>query len=411
MKIHITNTRQIYEVTKPCSVEIPLELDTPLNTGDRIQFQFPNSWSLVTGPSYTRKFQFDNPEAEHYLSVTTGNNASGLDFAAAADHWESLGPEGYRILKQWAESANKPGIFTTILADERNPGELGGHHNVYFLDREDMEQHQAVQETTEGGQANSLNKLRNANPERIMLIPHHTGIIFGDLRGKNKGAAVDWNATDDFGLRPVMEIYSHHGQSETYNPQHFLAYEYNRMRNPERRANTSVPGKFYAQDYWMQGKRIGVIASSDEHSGQGGRRHGGITAVFAESLTREGVFRAIRQRRCYATTGERILLEFTVGACEMGKHAKHKRGAEIDIILKVRGTNTLLRVEILKHTFKKDTTFTPVISTCPAPTSMDAEISCRDTIEDSCMYYARIVQEPFEWPAMAWTSPIWIDAE
>ena len=94
----------------------------------------------------------------------------------------------------------------------------------------------------------------------------------------------------------------------------------------------------------------------------------------------------------------------------MGKHANTKRRRDY-IILKVRGTNTLLRVEILKHTFKKDTTFTPVISTCPAPTSMDAEISCRDTIEDSCMYYARIVQEPFEWPAMAWTSPIWIDAE
>ena len=58
MKIHITNTRQIYEVTKPCSVEIPLELDTP-NTGDRIHSV---SKQLVAGnsPSYTRKFQFDN---------------------------------------------------------------------------------------------------------------------------------------------------------------------------------------------------------------------------------------------------------------------------------------------------------------------------------------------------------------
>ncbi|MHC4718382.1 MAG: hypothetical protein ACYS5V_15525 [Planctomycetota bacterium] len=25
------------------------------------------------------------------------------------------------------------------------------------------------------------------------------------------------------------------------------------------------------------------------------------------------------------------------------------------------------------------------------------------------MYYARAVQQPLEWPAMAWTSPIWVD--
>jgi len=25
------------------------------------------------------------------------------------------------------------------------------------------------------------------------------------------------------------------------------------------------------------------------------------------------------------------------------------------------------------------------------------------------MYYARVTQEPLDWPAMAWSSPIWID--
>ncbi|XOF34132.1 MAG: DUF3604 domain-containing protein [Candidatus Electrothrix sp. YB6] len=208
-----------------------------------------------------------------------------------------------------------------------------------------------------------------------------------------------------------MEIYSHHGQSEAYNPQHMLAYEWNRMRNPERRANTSVPGPFYAQNYWMQGKRIGVIASSDEHSGQAGRRHGGIAAVFAGNLTRKGIFQALRQRRCYATTGERILLEFMVDDCSMGECGQKEKGDEAEIRLNVWGTDTLLRIEILRYRFGTDTSFIPIVSFFPRPESMDADITHRDIIETASVYYARVVQEPLAWPGMAWTSPIWIDVQ
>jgi hypothetical protein len=208
-----------------------------------------------------------------------------------------------------------------------------------------------------------------------------------------------------------MEIYSHHGQSEFYCPSHLLAYECNRMRNPERRANTSVPGPYYAQDYWMKGKRIGVIASSDEHSGQGGRRHGGIAAVFAGDLTRKGIFKAIRDRRCYATTGERILVDFTVDELPMGSVGRRQSGTEVDICLNVWGTDKLLRVDILRHRFGIDKGFIPIVSMLPRPESMDASISCRDKIETRCMYYARVTQEPLAWPGMAWTSPVWIDVK
>ena len=610
MTIHIKNTQQIYRVAQPCSVEIFLELDRSLDQRDNIRFQFPNSWSLVTGPSYTREFQYSDPKAKHYVSVaatggiqakfklsiqnrhlyypkgiarhgrlitakliegnipagtpiriryentiapyvseteemwirvneempehppvlkttagpheyfrvivpsragrgkefdvllvsldrfdnasstafkgevlslmddtviakdisfsgmlrvpvkiaqqgvyrfhfqdtvsnavkvgdnthgpywgdthihtklshdaqgmapyTYAREVSGLDFAAVTDHWESLGPEGYRIARQWAEEANIPGVFVTLPADERNPKELTGHHNVYFCGIEAMDRYQAIYGENEDPPANSFSRLQDAEASEVMVIPHHTGIQWGDLSRTDTGAAVNWDAADDKGLRPVMEIYSHHGQSETYNPQHFLAYEWNRMRNPERRANTSVPGPFYAQDYWIQRKRIGVIASSDEHSGQGGRRHGGIAAVFADSLTREGIFEALRQRRCYATTGERILVEFMIDDFRMGECGKKEQGKNVDITLNVWGTSKLLRVEILRHKFGVDKSFVPVVSISPKPESMDVEVSYQDTIDTSCIYYARALQEPLEWPAMMWTSPIWIDVE
>jgi hypothetical protein len=338
-------------------------------------------------------------------------NVSGLDFAGVADHWESLGPEGYRRLMEWAEKADSPGAFVTVPGDERNPAEMTGHHNIYFRDLKTMSLNTAIQAVGSEIPANRFAGLKNADASCVMMIPHHTGIGFGDLPQAGIGSAIAWDVIDDRGLRPVMEIYSHHGQSEQYHPQHLLAYESNRMRNPERRANTSVPGPYYAQDYWMAGKRIGVIASSDEHSGQGGRRHGGIAAVFAESLTRGSIFDAILHRQCYATTGERILIEFSVDDLDMGAGGKRQRGDKLNVTLKVWGTDTLLRVDIMRYRRGIDKAFLPVLSTAPRPESMEAMLTFADAVETSCLYYARVVQDPLLWPAMAWTSPIWIDVD
>ncbi|MCA1808394.1 MAG: DUF3604 domain-containing protein [Kiritimatiellia bacterium] len=352
------------------------------------------------------KLSHDGQGAEPYGYA---REISGLDFAGLADHFQALGPVGYRVLSESAEKANVPGVFVTIPGDERNPGELTGHHNVYFRDMPMLERNQAIQQPGAALPANSFTRLHELDPAEVMLVPHHTGISFYDLLKQGIGNAVDWDACDDRGLRPVMEIYSHHGQSECYAPQHLLAYEYNRMRNPERRTNTSVPGPYYAQDYWMAGKRIGVIGSSDEHSGQGGRSHGGVAAVFAGELTRSGVFDALRSKRCYATTGERILLEFSVDGLEMGMSGQRAPGDRLEITLRVWGTDMLLRVEILRHRFGVDQGFLPVLSTAPHPESCDIVLSLTEVMQAPCMYYARIVQQPLAWPGMAWTSPVWID--
>ena len=328
---------------------------------------------------------------------------AGLEFAGTADHCESLGEAGYRQTLQWAEEAYQPGRFVTILGDERNPPAWTGHHNVYF---------RAGAEFLKYAVTPGEEKPIPEDPSVAMLVPHHTGIGWGGGPTAGVGAAVDLDAVDDRGLRPVVEIYSHHGQSELYDPQHILAYEFNRMRNPERRANTSVAGPFYVQNYWMRGRRLGVIASSDEHSGQGGRRHGGVTAVWAEELTREGIFDALRERRCYATTGERILVEFSVDGVPMGGViTRRPRGARLVVRLRVWATALLLRVEIIRHRFGVDDGFGPILSVPPRPESMDAEFEVEEEFTGDALYYARIVQEPLEWPGMAWTSPVWVEAE
>ncbi len=340
-------------------------------------------------------------------------DVSGLDFAGVADHCQSHGQAGYDLVRRWAAEAHEPGRFVTILGDEREPRQMGGggHYNVYFRDEEAFLAHvgrpgdRVFVDPLEEGHEPPL------DPATAMYVPHHTGICFGPWRQGAAGSRVDWHAwPDDRGLRPVVEIYSHHGQSESYAPQHALSYEFNRLRNPERRANTSIPGPYYAQDYWMAGHRLGVIASSDEHSGQGGRRHGGIAAVWADELTREGIFDAIRAKRCYATTGERILVLFSVNGIEMGQCGKAKVGEELALRLLVWGTQLLVRVEILRLRFGRDTAFEPIVSDPPRPESLDAAYEIRDEFTGPCVYYARVTQEPLTWPGMAWTSPVWVDS-
>jgi hypothetical protein len=354
------------------------------------------------------KLSHDGQGTDPYIYA---RDVSGLDFAGTADHWESLGEEGYRQELEWRQRDSIPGRFVTIPGDERNPPALTGHHNIYFRDEQTLREQMALPGMgSKADDETEARALAALDPTRVMLIPHHTGIHFSGFREGQRGVAVDWDAWADPGLRPVIEIYSHHGQSEVYDPQHILSYEFNRMRNPERRANSSIPGAHYAQDYWMAGHRLGVIGSSDEHSGQGGRRHGGLAAVWAEELTREGIFDALRQRHCYATTGERILMDFAVDGIGMGDAARRAIGSRLTIRLRVWGTDALLRVEVLRYRFGQDSGFVPILAEAPRPEAWDAEYELEDTFTGDCMYYARVVQEPLQWPAMAWTSPVWVDS-
>lgn len=338
------------------------------------------------------------------------HEVSGLDFAGLSDHWESLGPPGYNQVIRWAEEYNRPGIFVTLPGDERNPRQFTGHHNIFFRDIKGLKAATAVQDNATFSNPHQPDHLQQSlDPATAMLIPHHTGIAWRHIGEDSLQATVDMEACDDAGLRTVMEIYSHHGQSELWNPQHALSYELNRLRRPERRSNASIAGPFYAQDFWRGGHRLGVIGSSDEHSGQAGRPHGGLAAVFAREHSREAIFDALRERSCYATTGERILLDFSVAGLPMGAEGTLAPGARITIELKVWGTDTLLRVEVLRYRFGQDDRFTTIYSDYPQPESTDVAVSLSEVLESDTMYYARITQGPVEWPDMAWSSPVWID--
>jgi hypothetical protein len=76
-------------------------------------------------------------------------------------------------------------------------------------------------------------------------------------------------------------------------------------------------------DCFANGYRVGVVANSDGHKGRPGASYpgasefgayGGLTCFLMERLDRDALFDCLRQRRHYATTGDRIHIELDVTA-------------------------------------------------------------------------------------------------
>ncbi|MCA9014684.1 MAG: DUF3604 domain-containing protein, partial [Planctomycetaceae bacterium] len=105
--------------------------------------------------------------------------------------------------------------------------------------------------------------------------------------------------------------------------------------------------KHTLQYYLNQGYRLGVVASTDDHLGHPGGYREGLAAIKATELTREALFDAIRNRRTYAVTGDRIELDFFLNDQMMGQELEYTRQRRLKV--HVRGWDEIDRVEVLKN--------------------------------------------------------------
>lgn len=173
------------------------------------------------------------------------------------------------------------------------------------------------------------------------------------------------------------------------------------------------------------GLRLGFVGGTDNHRAQPGSKrsnlgglvadeivNGGYTAVFAPELTREAIFDALWDRRCYATTSRRILLDVAMGEHPMGSDLSAEESApfahersiaihaiaheEIERIDIVRNNRTVEEVEI---TAEQET----LTYTDPMPLAEVPPVS--DEAPDVVFYYVRVIESDGN---MAWSSPIWL---
>lgn len=262
---------------------------------------------------------------------------NSLDFYAFTAHgwWTDVpkNDEGIRrhheagfakVKSRWGEVADKvaaentPGEFVTFPAWEWHSLRWGDYC-VYFPD-----------DQAELHYAGSLDELKDvARRAGAVLIPHHPAYRLG-WRG------LDWDTLDPE-LSPVVEIFSEHGNSLE-------------ATSPWGMYNHSMGGSDTAQsglEQLRRGRRFGLIASSDDHFGYPGGYGLGLTAVFADALTREGILEAIRSRHTYAVTGDRIRIDLRVNDGIPGDVVDGRGG--VSIRASIEGRDRVRSVEIMKN--------------------------------------------------------------
>jgi len=294
----------------------------------------------------------------------------GDDFVALTDHESFLGkrtgPGEWEYLQRVAERYDAPGEFATLYAYEWTgkafPGP--GHKCVYYprrgvpiVSRDDVPEgkHLVAAVHALGG----------------FSSPHHIGWTGADEAGH-----------DDQG-QPLWEICSCHGCYE--HAGHPLGQ---RGELEDQMADLML----------RKGHRFGFTASSDSHGllwhhGEARKRdpyRTGLTAVQAHAVSRAAIMEALRARRCYATSGAKILLDVRANGHAMGSELS-ERAARVEV--HAVGTARLRSVELVGHE--------GVLSRV----ELEAERGVLEARVESPFVYARVVQEDGE---MAWSSPIFL---
>lgn len=267
-----------------------------------------------------------------------------LDFVAITGHaaWPDMEDEpmpeevreyhrsGFaRLRERWTdyltevEDAREPGVFETFYSYEIHSFRRGDRTAV----TPDPPQRLDTPETPE--EFDRLLAGLDASRERLLLLPHHIGYAPG-YRG------IDWPSVTDQ-ASPIVEIISMHGLAESDRGD----FPYLHTMGPLDGRNTMVSGL-------EAGHRFGVVGSTDHHSAHPGSFGYGKTAVWAESLTREAIWRAIVERRTYALSGDRIDLRFSLNDAPMGSRIAEPspvRQIEVSAV----GGGAIDRIDIVKN--------------------------------------------------------------
>ncbi|MBN1808049.1 MAG: hypothetical protein JW909_03210 [Planctomycetes bacterium] len=273
-------------------------------------------------------YPFEHECASPFLGLAVTNDRSGSPAeVSSALGLESIGQRPL-FLRQWdkvneiTRAHNDPGAFVTLPGYEWHGNRIRwGDHNVFFPE----EGHPLLD-------TNELPDLfRQLSPVGGLAFPHHTAYRVGE-RGK------DWSFHDP-DVSPLAEIFSSHGCSESIDSP--FAMSHNSNMGPRTSGGTIVDGL-------LKGHKFGFIASSDAHYGYAGPWGRGLMALYARELTRDGILEAIRSRRAYGVTGDRIELEFTADGAFMGREAPQGSGP-VEVRWNLRCSDALDRIEILRN--------------------------------------------------------------
>jgi len=260
-----------------------------------------------------------------------------------------------------ANKYNKPGKFTTLVAWEWTsiPNGRNMHRNVFFRDKFPEAPFTAF-DSIQPADLWTFQEIQRGLGRDNIAIPHNANVSDGWMFSPNTflGGPMDARDAARQNLNePLMEIFQTKGQSDTHplmSPNdEFAEFElFENMINVGQPSQVKygymrqglVEGMIHEETFGANPFKFGIVAGSDSHaaytpneefnfhgthsllddtpekrmnpnknaSGDVAARVGsaGITAVWAEENTREGLFDAMKSKETYGTSGPLIRLRF-----------------------------------------------------------------------------------------------------
>ena len=255
--------------------------------------------------------------AEHYAF---GRDCAGLQFIThqANDHYVTL--DDWNHTREVTKEFYEAGRYVALLGCEWSPlTKDGGDRNVYYRDDDPVlrrsDRFFREDDPDPTPDARTAPEFHDAFRDLDVLVNIHVGGRMTNL---------EWY---DQQIEKLCETHSTHGTVE-----------------------------WFFMDALSRGYRVGLTAGTDGVMGRPGACHpgrrlirnlrNGLTAIYAEDLTRESVWEALQNRRCYATTGERIRVWFEADGHPMGSEYSTDKPPRFDF--RVQGTCAIERVELFR---------------------------------------------------------------
>ena len=308
-----------------------------------------------------------------------------LDFAAAADHACYFSDNEWLWMQDVTNTWNDPGRFVTLVGYEWAGRQV--HRNVYT-----SRDHLALFRGMHPPTSNIDVVWEHFHGDKQVVGGPHAPLAHGLV----------WEHHDP-SVERFIEVYSMWGASD-----------FREGPAVPRFARENERGMTF-NEVLRSGAKLGFTAGGDCHEGrvgfsqedpqgQGSRPHTfavwllyrcGMTAAVMPRLDRVSLMDALRSRRTYATTGARMLLDFSVSGFPMGSEGS---AGEVECRATVHAVGPLRRIDVVRDgtvVHSEDTD------------ALDAEVTWRDPgpAAGEHYYYLHVVQVDGE---QAWSSPVWV---
>jgi Protein of unknown function (DUF3604) len=299
-----------------------LNLSTRSNPIPRREGKFKQFWGDLHAQSDAT---VGTGSEEEYFRFARDN--AQLDFCSHQGNDFQVTDEDWKRLNDQVRAFHRDGEFVVFPGWEwSGNSSVGGDRNVIFLDEDQpiwRSSHWQVPHIPENDQtpaptvADLLQRIRAHKPERTLLASH-VGGRYADIRRREYF---------DQELGPLVELVSCWGVFE-----------------------------WMLWDAFDMGYIVGVMCNSDGHKGRPGAEGpgagqfgiwNGLTCALAEEKTRESIFRALKSRRCYGTTGARLDLTFRIDDHEMGA-VLQTAPPHACVFAQVNGTAPIEKIELLE---------------------------------------------------------------